>query len=120
LADVDYIGFHITEANGDGVSVVYNEATSGTAQTDDAGVTLVADTYVRLGFKVEMLGLSMKVRFFVDGVDLGDDFAVDISSTNANWPGATDMDAIVCATSGTNGEDGDNVKIDWVRVAEQF
>jgi hypothetical protein len=120
LADVDYIGFHITEANGDAVSVVYNEATSGTAQTDDAGVTLVAGTFVRLGFKVEILGLSMKVRFFVDGVDLGDDLAVDISSTDANWPGATDMDIMIAATSGANGADGDNVKIDWVRVAEQY
>jgi hypothetical protein len=120
LADVDYIGFHITEANGDAVSVVYNEAASGTAQTDDAGVTLVAATYVRLGFKVEILGLSMKVRFFVDGVDLGNDLAVDISSSDANWPGATDMDIMICATSGANGTDGDNVKVDWVRVAEQF
>ena len=52
--------------------------------------------------------------------DLGDEFAVDISSANINWPTATDMDAIVCAASGANGIDGDNVKIDWVRVAEQF
>ncbi len=119
LADVDYIGFHVDESDGNGVDIVYNEATSGTAQATTGLIAIVADTYIRLGFKVEILGLSMKVRFFVDGVDLGDGAAIDISTADTNWPGATNMDVVICATSGTNGEDGDNLKIDWVRVAQE-
>lgn len=120
LADVDYFGFHVDEADGDAVDIVYNEAASGVAQAVTGQIAIVADTYVRLGLKVEILGNGMKVRFFKDGVDLGDDAAIDISTTDANWPGATDMDVVIAATSGANGADGDNVKVDWVRVAEQY
>ncbi len=122
LADVDYIGFHITEADGDALSIVFNEASAGVAQsTAVSSITLVADTYVRLGFKLVTVGVGVaEIRFFVDGVDLGDAFAISIATANANYPSATDMDLMLTATSGTNGADGDDVKIDWVRAAQSY
>ena len=122
LADVDYIGFHITEADGDAISVVYNEASAGTAQTTAvSGTTLVAGTYVRLGFKLSTVGAgTAEIRFFIDGVDLGDAFAIDIATANANYPSATDMDLMIAATSGANGSDGDDILVDWVRAAQSY
>jgi len=118
LNDVDYIGFHVAEADGDDMTIVYNEATSGTAQSSTGQITLVADTYVRLGMKLDKI--NHKIRFFADGVDLGDDVAIDISAANANYPSATDMDVVIAITSGALGEDGDNLKIDWFAVGREF
>ena len=122
LADVDYIGLHITEADGDAVSIVYNEASAGTASTTAvSGTTLVADTYIRLGIKFVSRGVGQaEIRFFIDGVDVGDAFAINIATANADYPDATDMDSMITATSGANGADGDDVKIDWVRLAQSY
>jgi len=117
-ADVDYFGFFVAEADGDDCTLVYNEATSGTAQSNTGKITLEADTWVRLGIKLD--AINGKIRFYADGVDLGDDVAVDVSDTNADWPGNTDMDIVFALTSGDAGEDGDNMKIDWVRVAQEY
>lgn len=117
-ADVDYVGFFVAEADGDDLTIIYNEATSGTAQSSTGAITLVADTFVRVGIKLDTR--TNKIRFFADGVDLGDDVAVDISTANANWPGDTNMDIIITLTSGAAGADSDNLKVDWVRVAQEF
>ena len=120
LADVDYVGFFVAEADGDDLTVVYNEAGAGTAQSSTGLITLVADTYIRIGFKTVFKGKSSEMRFYADGVDLGDDVAVDISDTNANWPGDTNMDVMITNTLGAAGADADNLKIDWVRVAQEY
>ncbi len=116
----DHFGFFVAEADGDDVTIVYEEAGAGTAQSSTGVITLVADTYIRLGIKLVLDGNSAKIRFYADGVDLGDDVAVDVGSTNANWPGNTNMDAIITLTSGATGENGDNLKIDWVRIAQEY
>ncbi len=117
LADVDYLGFAILEGDGDDMIIAYNEASSGVAQSSTGVITLEADTYVRLGFRLQHVGQEIKIRFYKDGVDLGDDVAIDISTENANFPSATDMDVVISTNSAVNGADSDNIKIDWVRVA---
>jgi hypothetical protein len=118
LGDVDHIGFAVLEGDGDDLILTYNEATSGTAQSSTGLITLVADTYVRVGFKLEHVGQSIKIRWFLNGVDLGDAYAIDISTANANFPSATDMDVLISTVSAAaTGADGDNIKVDWVRVA---
>lgn len=126
LADVDYVGFAVLEGDGDALTAVYNEATSGTAQSN-AAATLVADTFVRVGFKVEFTrdaavngGGHAQVQFYVDGVALGDSKAVDISKTNANWPGATDMDLVISLVGGTGIADSDVLTVDWVQIAQEY
>ena len=116
LADVDYVGFWIQEADGDDLCVVYNEATSGTAQAVHDAATLTADTYVRMGMRYDVN--SNKIKCYKDGVYIGTTYDIDVSSTN--FPSATDMDLLICVTSGAAGEDADNLKIDWVRFAQTF
>ena len=120
LNDVDYFGFHVDEADGDAVDLVYNEASAGTKQAKTGKIAIAVDTYVRLGMKLQTDGVNLKIRWFKDGVDLGDDVAVDIATANANWPGDTNMDVVIAIHSGATGEDADNLKIDWVRYAQEF
>lgn len=120
LADVDYIGFAVLEGDGDDLTLVYNEATSGVAQSTTGEITLVADTYVRLGIKLVVNGNSIKIRYYKDGVDLGDDVAVNIGSSDANWPGDTKMDLVVSHVAGSGAADSDAVVIDWIRVAQEY
>ena len=121
LSDFDYIGFHADEADGDDLNIVYNEATSGTAQAATGAIAIEADTYFRIGIKLVILGSSIKIRFFKDGVDLGDSVAVSMSAgADTNWPGDTNMDIIIAATSGAAGANSDNLKVDWVRIAQEY
>jgi len=119
MSDVDYIGFAVLSGDNDALTAVYNEAGAGTAQSS-AAATLVANTYVRVGFKVVIESSSAKVKFFVNGVDLGADKEIDIGSTNADFPSDTDMDILASLVAESGASDGDNIKIDWIRVAQEF
>ena len=115
-ADKTYVGFAILEGDGNDLCIVYDENDSGTASKTTGKITLVANTWVRVGFRVK----SGYVRFYQDGEDLGDDVAIDIRQANVNWPSAHDLDAIVSLVDATNGANGDGVYIDWVRVAMEY
>jgi hypothetical protein len=116
MADVDYLGFAVLSGDNDDMTIVYNEATSGTAQSDTGEITLVADTFVRVGFRLDVD--EDKLRVYKDGVDLGDDAAIDI--TTANFPSDTDMDVIISLVEESGGADGDHIEIDWVRFAQEY
>lgn len=117
MADIDHIGFTILEGDGDDIVITYNEASAGVAQSSTGVITAAVDTYVRLGFRLQHVGQKIEIRFYADGVDLGDAVAIDLSTANANFPSATDMDVLVSHVGGTGNADGDNLKVDWVRVA---
>lgn len=119
-ASTDHVGFFVAEADGNDITIIYEEAGAGTAQSTTGLITPVADTYIRLGFRTVFKGKSSEIRFYADGADLGDAVAVDISGTNANWPGDTNMDIVIAMTSGATGANGDNLKIDWVRCAQEY
>jgi hypothetical protein len=120
LSDVDHVGFAQLSGDGDALKLAYNEATSGTAQTGAAG-TLAAATWIRVGFKIEFRQQGgMELRWYVNGVDLGDSLVVNLNGTNANWPGATDMDILLAYVGESGVADGDGIYVDWVRCAEQY
>lgn len=119
LSDVDHIGFAVLSGDMDALLYAYNEATSGTAQTG-AAATIAAATWYRLGFKVDQDGSGWKIRFYVNGVDLGDSVAIDISKTNANYPSSTNMDALLAYVAESGTADADGLYIDWVRVAVEY
>jgi hypothetical protein len=120
MQDIDYIGFARLSDDGDDLTVVSNEAASGVAQSTGSLITLVADTYVRIGFKLVSLGLNTKIRFYANGVDLGDAVAITVDSTNANYPSETLMAATLSWIGESAVADGMNMKVDWVRVAQQY
>lgn len=116
LAAVDYFGFWIQEADGDDVCVVYNESGAGTAQAVHDALTMVANTWYRIGMRLDVD--SDIIKCYVDGVYLGTTYDIDVSSVN--FPSDTDMDVLIGISSGATGENGDNLKIDWVRVAQEY
>ena len=120
MQDIDYIGFARLSDDGDDLTVVSNEAASGTAQSTGSLITLVADTYVNIGFKVVTLGISTKIRFYANGVDLGDAVAITIDSANANFPSATLMAATLSWIAESGVADAHNMKIDWVKIAQEY
>lgn len=119
--DVDYIGFFSAELDTTDLELVYNEATSGVAQSSSSAITMAADTWYKVGMKVVVKGNKVEYRWFLDGVDLGDSYAITLDgAANANWPGDTNMDVVFAITSGASGADSDNIKLDWVRVAQDY
>jgi len=115
-ADYDYLGFFVAEADGNDLTIIYNEATSGTAQSDTGEITITADTFVRGGIRLDVS--EDKIHVYADGVDQGSDAEIDI--TTANFPSDTNTNIMIVLTSGAAGADGDNLKIDWVRFAQEY
>jgi len=117
-ADVDYLGFFVAEADGNDLTIIYNRktATEGTPQSDTGEITITADTYVRVGFRLDVD--TDKIHVYADGVDQGADAEIDI--TSANFPYDTDLDVVIAITSGAAGADSDRMLIDWVRIAQEY
>ncbi len=117
LGAIDYLGFAILEGDGDDVTIVYNEAGSGQAQSDSGEIAVsAADVWMRLGLRLDID--TDKIHVYFDGVDQGADAEIDISTVN--FPSDTDMDLIVVLIGGTGDADGDHMEIDWVRVAQEY
>lgn len=112
----DYLGFAVLEGDGDDLTIVHFEAGAGTAQSDTGEITLAVDTYVRVGFRLDVD--ADKIRVYADGVDLGDDAAIDI--TSVNFPSNTDLSILISTVGGSGAGDGDNLKLDWVRFAQEY
>ena len=112
----DYFGFFVAEADGDDLTIVYEEPGAGSPVSDTGEITLTAGAYVRVGFRLDVD--TDKLHVYVDGVDQGADAEIDISSVN--FPSNTNMDVYIVLTSGNLGEDGDHLLVDWVRVAQEY
>jgi hypothetical protein len=112
----DYFGFFVAEADGNDLTIVYEEPGAGTAQSSTGVITLTAGAYVRVGFRLDIS--EDKLRVYVDGVDQGDSEAIDI--TTINFPSNTNMDVYIVLTSGAAGANGDHLLVDWVRVAQEY
>ena len=113
LDAVDYLGFAILEGDGDDVTIVYNEAGAGAAQSDSGEIAVsAADVWMRLGLRLDID--TDKIHVYLDGADA----EIDISTIN--FPSDTDMDVILVLAAGTSVADADHLEIDWVRVAQEY
>jgi len=114
IGDIDHIGFHVFEADGDGLDFVYTLAGETDGVTADVA-TLEADTYVKVGLKYEPS--DNKVHVYVDGVEKE---SAAILASASNFPSAQKLAATIAISSGAAGADGDNLKLDWVRIAQEY
>jgi len=110
LPDKDYIGFLRVEADGDKLATVHRKASGAGVVVKADAVTLVADTYIKIGFYCD----GTTVTFYVNGTALADTCAL----ATATVPTAEEMAFYFVL----NGGDGDNAtaSIDWVRIAREF
>jgi len=120
MSDVDYVGFAKLSGDCDDLTLVYNEASLGTAQSDTGVITLVAATWIRIGFKVVTKGQGTYLQWYADGVYLGSSYDVDLTLANAHWPSTTDMAALISHVAESGASDADGIYIDWVRVAQEY
>lgn len=118
LADLNFVGFHRLEGDGDQIDCVYkaNGVTQVTQEADalPTAYVLVADTYIKLGLKY-FADADYTLRWYANGVKLdekaipaadGTDFPNDV---RLGW-----VLAILNATATTPG----TTTVDWVRVAQ--
>lgn len=121
LADENFVGFHRLEGDGDAVDTVYKAdgVTQVSVQTD--AVTLVADTFIKLGMKFTPKGDKdgpWILSFYSNGTRLstskqipaadGTDFPNDV---RLGW-----VFAVLNATASTPGTSS----IQWLRVGQMF
>lgn len=111
LADKDLIGFAQLAADLDAFAFVYRKAGQ-TAQTKIAVAhTIVADTYVKLGFVYDPLAPAAKrITIYVNGTDIG----VYVTATNiaaATFPNAEELNALFGVKNGAAAAKA--LTVDW-------
>ncbi len=114
LADLNLVGFHSLEADGDTFDTVY-KADGVTAVTVAAdAVTVVADTYVKLGMR--FTPRTNKLTFYKNGVPLADTKTVP-SATGTDFPADVRLGFTIALLNATGTTPGSS-EISWVRIAQ--
>jgi len=115
IASVNLVGFHQLEGDGDTFDSIYraNGVAVGTVAAD--AVTIVADTYVKLGFRYS--ARNKVLTYYKDGVALADTYTV--TSTAGN-PFPNDVPLGLCAGILGENTSAPTNELDWWRVAQEF
>lgn len=114
IADVNIVGFHRLEGDGDMFDTVYKAdgVTQVTVQAD--AVTLVADTYVKLGIVFNPKDNTLS--FYRNGVKLATTYAVP-SAAGTDFPNDVRLGLVMAVLNATATTPG-NTEIDWWRCAQ--
>ena len=111
LADKDFVGFWRLEGDGDKLDTYHNTAGGGgTTELAADAVTVVADTYIKLGGYFDGTTLTL----YADGVALDDTVAYNAT----NFPDGEEM-AFYFVISNASGDDF-IASIDWLRIAREI
>jgi hypothetical protein len=117
LADKNLVGFFKPEANTTTYNTSY-KADGVTAVNVNTGVgALVADTYVKLGFKFDPND-SNKLRFYIDGVEQANTKTIP-SNTGTDFPADVALGWVIAMAVGSAASDN-TLTCDWIRVAQLF
>jgi hypothetical protein len=117
VSTADCVGFHVLTATPAAVGVVYQKGGAAYTAVQTGVHTLVADTYVKLGFKFNPIAdTSERIKFYVNGVE------TTTPVTGANIAAATFPDSVNLALMLTN-KTGEGVTkslvVDWYRFAQR-
>jgi hypothetical protein len=107
LATEVFVGFHRLEGDGDQFDLVHSDGSTATTLKADA-ITLVADTYVKVGMVFE----SDTITFYKDGGALDDTLSVGATE----YPDATTLGPLITIQGAASETTG--VTLDWWRVAQ--
>ena len=114
IADVNIVGFHRLEGDGDKLDTIYKAdgVTQVTVQTDE--VTLVADTYKKVGFVWNTA--NGKMEFYDDGVLQSTTYTM-VSGAGTDFPNDITMGLVFAVLNATGSTPG-TAEIDWWRCAQ--
>ncbi len=121
LADENFVGFHRLEGDGDAIDTVYKAdgVTQVTVGTD--AITLVADTYVKLGMYYEPFGDkdgAYALSFYKDGVRLASSKIIP-SAAGTDFPNDVQMGP-VCAVRNAAGSSPGTLTLRRWRAAQLY
>lgn len=114
LADVNFVGFHRLEADGDQFDTVYRAdgVTQVTLQAD--AVAVVADTYVKLGFVFNPR--DGVLTFYKNGTKLATTYTIP-TAAGTDFPNDVRLGFVIAVLNATASTPGSS-KIDWFRAAQ--
>ena len=110
---VDLLGFHKLASDGDALDLAYERASGTTAYKADVG-TLVADTYIKAGFRYS--GHHKTVSVFINGAEVVASRVAASITAATPWP--TDYMAPVFASMQVDGTTALTPTIDWYACAQ--
>lgn len=115
LSDNNLVGFFQPEGDPDGVDTTYkaNGVTAVTVQAD--AITLVADTYVKMGMTFNRGGDNI-LRFYNNGFELTSSKFIP-SAAGTDFPNDVRLGAVVAFLNGATAALSGT--IDWIRVAQR-
>ena len=112
LADVNLVGFHRLEGDGDYVDTVYKaDGVTQVSVGTDAQV-LVADTYIKLGFVYDPADYYL--RFYGNGIELSSTKYIP-TAAGTDFPNDVRLGWFFAVLNATGSTPGDS-SIDWIRV----
>lgn len=110
---VSHLGFHKLSGDGDKIDLSYERASGTVATKADVG-TLVADTYIKAGFRWNAATKTCSI--YIDGAEIS---ASKVSATTSGatpWP--NDYMAPVLASMQVDGTTALTMTVDWYAVAQ--
>lgn len=107
------LGFHKLSGDGDKVDFAYERASGTTAYKTDVA-TLVADTYIKLGFRYS--GKTKTVSLFVNGTEVSASRVAASVTAATPWP--NDFMAPIIATMQVDGTTAMTPTVDWYACAQ--
>jgi hypothetical protein len=120
LADKDFIGFWVLEADGDALKFGYNKAGAGGVTTlATYGTALSADTYIKVGFAYDPsphIKPAKRISFYVDNVEQTT-YATDTLIAAATFPDAEELNMLVGVKNGSAA--AKSVSLDWWAFYQQ-
>ncbi len=114
IADVNIVGFHRLEGDGDKLDTVYKAdgVTQVTLQAD--AVTLVADTWVKVGIVFDPTNNTLS--FYQNGVKLATTYTM-ASAAGTDFPNDVRLGLVIALLNATGTTPGSS-EIDWWRAAQ--
>jgi hypothetical protein len=117
ISDIDFVGFFARDDDGDTVDFIYQKTGQAFVTTIDAADTLVAATWVKLGFFYDPdADTANRIKIFVNGAEQ----TTYVTGTNiaaATFPDGEHLSPLIAAKQGTNVDQ--YFECDWIRVAQE-
>lgn len=110
---VSHLGFHKLSGDGDKLDLAYERASGTAASKADVG-TLVADTYIKAGFRYH--SHTKTVSVWIDGAEVVASRVAAATTAATPWP--NDFMAPVLASMQVDGTTAMNMTVDWYACAQ--
>lgn len=118
VASKDLIGFQVLQAAGGTVLAIYRKAGQNKQTVLSAAHTLVADTYVKLGFKYNPWDTQGRlIRFFVNGIEDKSGYVSAANIAAATFPDGEELVRLLACRPGTDMAES-KMQMDWWAVAQ--